>query len=82
MNGRLEHELQTNNRTKMMLKDMPDYANSYYMHIQSSKSANTCYNYIKIVRMFIKYIDDININDVTEDTIQKFLESIKYIEKN
>ena len=82
MNGRLEHELQINNRTKESLKDLPDYVKSYYMHLQSSKSANTCYTYIQTVKRFIEYIGDTDINDVTEDTIQEFFESIKYIKKN
>ena len=82
MNGRLEHELQTNERTKKLLKELPDYVTSYYMHIQSSKSANTCYTYVNTVKRFMEYIGNMNINNVTEDTVQKFLESIKYINNN
>ena len=82
MNGRLEHELQTNERTKKLLKELPDYVTSYYMHIQSSKSANTSYTYVNTVKRFMEYIGNMNINNVTEDTVQKFLESIKYINNN
>ena len=34
MNGRLEHELQTNERTKKLLKELPDYVTSYYCKME------------------------------------------------
>ena len=80
MNGRLEHELKINKNIKDNLSTMPDYVYAFYMHIQSSKSPNTCKNYINTIKRFLEFTDNQDITLTSEETIQDFLESIKFIE--
>lgn len=82
MKGRLENEIKLNNHTKELLKELPDYVTSYYMHIQSSRSANTCSTYVKTVKRFLEFTKNDDLSKMDEDTVQEFLESIKYVERN
>ena len=82
MNGRLEHELKINNNIKNNLKDLPEYVNQYYLHIQASKSPITCFNYIMGIKRFIEHVNYKDINQITEEEIQQYLESIKFVNKN
>lgn len=79
MNGRLEHELKINKNIKDNLSSMPDYVYAFYMHIQSSKSPNTCRNYINTIKRFLEFTNYQDIVLTSEETIQDFLESIKFI---
>lgn len=78
MNGRLEHELKTNERIKNILNDLPEEIREFYLSIKSSKTPVTCYDYIKVIRRFYESLEEKSLMDVTEMDIQEYLEENNY----
>ncbi len=77
MNGRLEHELEINNRINNMIINLPDCVKEFYLNIKTSKTPTTCYNYVKIIRRFYESLDK-SLLDVTEEDVHKYLEANNY----
>lgn len=82
MNGRLEHELQINQKIETMLLELPDNVRQFYNNIRVSKSPKTCIEYIRYIQNFIEYSGKDYIEEITDIDIQEYLNSIQYINKN
>lgn len=72
MQGRLEREMKAQRTVQCALESMPYFITEWYMNMQSSKKSNTsCYEYIKISRRFLEYMDsDIKNIDASNITLQ------------
>lgn len=82
MNGRLEHELQINQKIETMLLELPDNVRQFYNNIRISKSPKTCIEYIRYIQNFIEYSGKDYVEEITDIDIQEYLNSIQYINKN
>lgn len=82
MNGRLEHELQINQKIETMLLELPDNVRQFYNNIRISKSPKTCIEYIRYIQNFIGYSERASIEEITDIDIQEYLNSIQYVNKN
>ena len=78
MNGRLEHELQINQKIETMLLELPDNVRQFYNNIRISKSPKTCIEYIRYIQNFIGYSERASIEEITDIDIQEYLNSIQY----
>lgn len=80
MNGRLEHELEINNRIENMISGIPEsqLINDFYLSIKTSKTPTTCYDYIKVIRRFSMFLDSKSLLEATEEDVQKYLEENNY----
>lgn len=78
MQGRLEHELKTQQSTDEVVKSMPDFVQEWYVNLKASrKTAASCYDYTIKVRNFLQYIgnDDLNVstNQITLQACESYL---------
>ena len=71
MNGRLEHELQINQKIETMLLELPDNVRQFYNNIRISKSPKTCIEYIRYIQNFIEYSERASIEEITDIDIQE-----------
>ena len=86
MQGRLENKIKREKVIENLLKDMPQYVTEYYYNLSSSRESSSCLEYIRRIRRFLLFLDfdmnKINICNVTDIDISKFLKSIETKEKN
>ena len=86
MQGRLENKIKREKVIDNLLKDMPQYVTEYYYNLSSSRESSSCLEYIRRIRRFLLFLDfdmnKINICNVTDIDISKFLKSIETKEKN
>ena len=86
MQGRLENKIKREKVIENLLKDMPQYVTEYYYNLSSSRESSSCLEYIRRIRRFLLFLDfdmnKINIRNVTDIDISKFLKSIETKEKN
>lgn len=81
MNGRLENELKLTQRTKNVLVSLPGYMTDFYYLLQGSSTPTTLYEYIIKVKKFMDFVDK-DIKDVTTTDVGRFIEKIRYTNKN
>ena len=65
MSGRLEKEMQFENKCRRMLDAMPNIARLFYVYFKGSDSQRTnasCHAYLNGVRTYFKYLRFINVN--------------------
>ena len=86
MQGRLENKIKREKVIENLLKDMPQYVTEYYYNLSSSRESSSCLEYIRRIRRFLLFLDfnmnKINIHNVTDIDISKFLKSIETKENN
>lgn len=82
MNGRLEHELQMNQKIEEMLFELPDIVRQFYNNIRVSKSPKTCIEYIRYIQNLIEHSEKSSAEEITDIDIQNYLNSIQYVSKN
>lgn len=72
MQGRLETEMKIQKAIDDIVKTMPSFAKEWYFYLRSSGKSNaSCFEYVKIIRRFLEYInDDIKEMDVDEINLQ------------
>lgn len=81
MKGRLETEIKREKKIEKILESMPIYVTDYYYHMRAKGlQSKTAEDYIKNVRRLLKFINEdvflININDVNETDISKYIYNI------
>ena len=83
MKGRLETQIKTEATINNILYDCPKYLTEYYYSIMSSKEPKTCKVCIYAIKKFLKFlnedVDKININEITNIDITKYLHEIETI---
>jgi len=83
MSNREGHEQEIEAKTREKLKDLPDYLNQFYYRMTANgMQATTKRSYIGYCVNFLKYFSpDLTIdpNDITDSDIDKYMDSITYI---
>lgn len=83
MSNREGHEQEIEAKTREKLKDLPDYLNQFYYRMTANgMQATTKRSYIGYCVNFLKYFSpDLSIdpNDITDSDIDKYMDSITYI---
>ena len=86
MQGRLENKIKREKVIENLLRDMPQYVTEYYYNLSSSRESSSCLEYIRRIRRFLLFLDfnikDINIQNVSDVDISKFLKKIETKENN
>lgn len=81
MQGRLENKLKREKIIMRILNDLPFYVTEYYYNLSSSRESSSCLEYIRKIRRFLLFINKnislIEISNVDETDISKFLKSIE-----
>ena len=58
MQGRLENDFKVTETTKVMLKELPDYVERWYLKLRASDhQPKNCQVYINIIRNYLRYIN-------------------------
>lgn len=86
MQGRLENKIKRERVIENLLMDMPQYVTKYYYNLSSSRESSSCLEYIRKIRRFLLFLnedmDAINIREVSDVDVSKFLKKIETKEKN
>lgn len=81
MDGRLEHKIKNEKTIAEMLEELPESVSQYYLSRSSSKESKGCVEYVKKIKAFLKFLNSdtksIDISQITEDDISKYLHSIE-----
>lgn len=87
MNGRSEKEVQSHQKMKSKLEELPRIFSEFYYHMYSNKSYTTMETYISYVKEFASFIDGEDITNtfykkVKPSDINRYFAQMRNIEKN
>ena len=82
MQGRLENDIKVSSYTQKLLKEMPDYANKWYIKLRASdKQARTCDTYITTLKRYLGSINanikEIKLDELTSLSVDNYLISTR-----
>lgn len=81
MNGRMEHKIKNEKSIDVLLADLPEEVRQYYFSRSTSKESTGSLNYIYKIKKFLKFINEdtksINVREITESDVTRFLHSIE-----
>lgn len=87
MKGRLEHAIRTENNIDVLLDQLPKCVSEYYYNLSSNREPKSCLEYIRKIKKFLQYVNpndikNINVNDITEMTVSKYMKKLEVTEKD
>ena len=82
MEGRMENAIKINNRTRNLLKEMPDFVNGWFLHMSASDVTEaSIYEFINRFRRYLLSINpdikNLTIEDLTKQATEEYMISIK-----
>lgn len=81
MNGRMEHKIKNEKSIDILLADLPEEVRQYCFSRSTSKESTGSLNYIYKIKKFLKFINEdtksINVREITESDVTRFLHSIE-----
>lgn len=87
MKGRLEHNIEAEEKIKKMLMDMPQFMTDYYCTFKQGRQPKACLEYLRKIKKYLEFVNtdikNITINDIDSPLlISKYMDEVSITTKD